>query len=69
MEKRKNTTQLGIILFIFNLIIALGVGLILFGILSAVFNIHIWVISISIGITLLTFSIAFVIERHSVIKY
>ena len=69
MENRKNTTQLGIILFIFNLIIALGVGLILFGILSAVFNIHIWVISISIGITLLTFSITFVIERHFGIKY
>lgn len=69
MENSKKTTQLGIVLVIFNLIIALGIGLILFGILSAVFNIHIWVISISIGITLLTFSIAFVIEKHFGVKY
>ena len=69
MENSKKTTQLGIVLVIFNLIIALGIGLILFGILSAAFNIHIWVISISIGITLLTFSIAFVIEKHFGVKY
>lgn len=69
MENSKKTTQLGIVLVIFNLIIALGIGLILFGILSAVFNIHIWVISISIGITLLIFSIAFVIEKHFGVKY
>ena len=69
MENSKKTKQLGIVLVIFNLIIALGIGLILFGILSAVFNIHIWVISISIGITLLTFSIAFVIEKHFGVKY
>ena len=68
MEKIKKSTQLGIILVIFNIIISLGIGFILFGILSAVFDIHIWCISIAVGIMLLSFSIAFVIEKHFGIK-
>ena len=51
-----------IIMTIFNIILALGIGLVAFGILSAIFNIHIWVISISIGIMLLTFAFSFVVE-------
>ena len=62
MKKKQKLTQLGIILAIFNIIIALGIGLIIFGILSAVFGIHIWSISISVGVMLLCFSIAFLIE-------
>ncbi|MEI3435138.1 MAG: hypothetical protein V8S10_02220 [Clostridia bacterium] len=62
MKKNQKLTQLGIILVIFNIIIALGIGLIIFGILSAVFGIHIWSISISVGVILLCFSIAFLIE-------
>ena len=62
MKKKQKLTQLGIILVIFNIIIALGIGLIIFGILSAVFGIHIWSISISVGVMLLCFSIAFLIE-------
>lgn len=68
MEKNKKSTQLGIILIIFNIIIALGIGLIIFGILSAVFGIHIWGISISVGVMLFSFSIAFLIERHFGVK-
>lgn len=68
MEKNKKSTQLGIILIIFNIIIALGIGLIIFGILSAVFGIHIWGISISVGVMLFSFSIAFVIEKHFGVK-
>ena len=55
MEKNKKSTQLGILLIIF-------------GILSAVFGIHIWGISISVGVMLLSFSIAFVIEKHFGVK-
>ena len=62
MKKNQKLTPLGIILVIFNIIIALGIGLIIFGILSAVFGIHIWSISISVGVMLLCFSIAFLIE-------
>ena len=68
MEKNKKSTQLGILILIFNIIIALGIGLIIFGILSAVFGIHIWGISISVGVMLLSFSIAFLIERHFGVK-
>ena len=68
MEKNKKSTQLGILIIIFNIIIALGIGLIIFGILSAVYGIHIWGISISVGVMLLSFSIAFLIERHFCVK-
>ena len=54
---------LGLMLVIFNLLVALGIGFIAFGILACIFGIHIWTISISIGLSLLIFAFSFVIEK------
>lgn len=65
----KEKQDYGALLVIFNLIIAIGIGLIVFGILSAIFDIHIWVISISIGIMLLSFAFIFIIEKFLNLKF
>ena len=61
--------DIGKILVLLNGFIALGIGFILFGVLSATFGIHIWNISISLGTVLLVFIICFIIEKLMKLKF
>lgn len=61
--------DIGMILVLLNGFIALGIGFILFGVLAAIFGIHIWNISISLGIVLLVFIICFIIEKLMKLKF
>lgn len=65
---KNNRTEVGIIIFIFNLIIAIGIGLISFGIAVYINGLNIPSIVIPIGITLLSFAFSFVIEKHIGVK-
>ncbi len=61
--------DIGKILVLLNSFISLGIGFILFGVLAAIFGIHIWNISISLGTVLLVFIICFIIEKLMKLKF